>query len=243
MAATLLNASVSSRVAQESAFKGSCKPLQARAAARPVLVARNVVCSAEQKSTSRQIGSAVAAAALAAVVSFGSVEAAKADVAGLTPCAESKQFAKRQKNEVKGLTKRLKQYEADSAPALALQATIERTEKRFANYAKSGVLCGTDGLPHLISDPGLAIRYGHTGETLIPTVGFLYIAGWIGYVGRNYVQAVKADKRPTEKEIILDVPMAIRLALQGAAWPVAVVSELRSGALVEKDENITVSPR
>ena len=62
------------------------------------------------------------------------------------------------------------QYEADSAPALALNASIERTEKRFATYAKQGLLCGTDGLPHLISDPGLAIRYGHTGETLVSNV-------------------------------------------------------------------------
>jgi hypothetical protein len=60
------------------------------------------------------------------------------------------------------------QYEEDSAPALALKATIERTEKRFATYGKQGLLCGTDGLPHLISDPGLAIRYGHAGETLVP---------------------------------------------------------------------------
>lgn len=59
------------------------------------------------------------------------------------------------------------QYEPDSAPALALKATIDRTEKRFATYAKQGLLCGTDGLPHLISDPGLAIRYGHAGETLV----------------------------------------------------------------------------
>ncbi|KAK9810119.1 hypothetical protein WJX72_005069 [[Myrmecia] bisecta] len=243
MAATLLKASVSSRVAQESTFRGSCKPLQARAVVRPAVQARSVVCSAEQRTSSKQIGTAVAAAALAAVVSLGSVEAAKADISGLTPCSESKAFAKRQKNEVKGLTKRQKQYEADSAPALALQATIERTEKRFANYAKSGVLCGTDGLPHLISDPGLALRYGHAGETLIPTIGFLYVAGYIGFVGRNYVQAVKSDKKPTEKEIIIDVPLAVKLAFQGFAWPASVVSQLRSGALVEKDENITVSPR
>lgn len=59
------------------------------------------------------------------------------------------------------------QYEEGSAPALALKATIERTEKRFANYANSGLLCGTDGLPHLISDPGLALRFGHAGETLV----------------------------------------------------------------------------
>lgn len=59
------------------------------------------------------------------------------------------------------------QYEADSAPALALNASIDRTEKRFAMYARQGLLCGADGLPHLISDPGLALRYGHAGETLV----------------------------------------------------------------------------
>ena len=59
------------------------------------------------------------------------------------------------------------QYEEGSAPALALKATMERTEKRFKNYGDAGLLCGTDGLPHLISDPGLALRYGHTGETLV----------------------------------------------------------------------------
>lgn len=62
------------------------------------------------------------------------------------------------------------QYEAGSAPALALQATIERTENRFANYAKAGLLCGADGLPHLIADPGLALRYNHAGEIFVSIV-------------------------------------------------------------------------
>lgn len=59
------------------------------------------------------------------------------------------------------------QYEEGSAPALALQATKQRTEKRFANYSGAGLLCGTDGLPHLIADPGLALRYGHAGEVFV----------------------------------------------------------------------------
>lgn len=61
----------------------------------------------------------------------------------------------------------LLQYEEGSAPALALQATKQRTEKRFANYAGSNLLCGTDGLPHLIADPGLALRFGHAGEVFV----------------------------------------------------------------------------
>uniref|UniRef100_UPI003003A6C0 Photosystem I reaction center subunit III PsaF n=1 Tax=Coelastrella TaxID=75800 RepID=UPI003003A6C0 len=165
------------------------------------------------------------------------------DIAGLTPCSESAAYAKRLKNEVKGLNKRLKNYEADSAPAIALKATIERTQNRFANYAKAGLLCGADGLPHLISDPGLALKYGHAGEVFIPTFGFLYVAGWIGYVGRLYLNMVKGEAKPTEKEIIIDVPAALRLTWQGATWPVQVVAELRANTLTEKAENITISPR
>ncbi len=67
----------------------------------------------------------------------------------------------------------LAQYEEGSAPALALKATMERTEKRFKNYGDAGLLCGTDGLPHLISDPGLAIRYGHAGETLVTVISVM----------------------------------------------------------------------
>jgi hypothetical protein len=173
------------------------------------------------------------------------------------------------------------------------------------------LLCGADGLPHLISDPGLALKFGHAGEVFvslwmvlggvvfvclscpsppasvssrprkrraragersppliiffalahaplppppaygkkksprqIPTFGFLYVAGWIGYVGRNYLMTTKASKsKPTEAEYIIDVPMALKMAFQGAAWPAQVVEELKANTLVEKDENITISPR
>lgn len=70
-------------------------------------VARSAVCSAQKEG--KFLGKALTAAALAAVLSFGAVEQAKADVSGLTPCSQSKGFQKRQKNEIKGLQKRLKQ--------------------------------------------------------------------------------------------------------------------------------------
>jgi photosystem I subunit 3 len=180
---------------------------------------------------------------LAGALALGAAPAAHADVSGLTPCSQSKPYAARQKKEIKALQKRLKLYADGSAPALALQATVDRTEKRFASYAKAGLLCGTDGLPHLISDPGLALRYGHAGETLIPTIGFIYVAGWIGSVGREYIQTVAKGAKPTEKEIIIDVPLALSLAAKGAGWPAKALTELRNGTLLEKDENITISPR
>lgn len=228
---------------QTSLKVDATKPLQAQRRLAVPQVSRQVSCSAEQPRLVKKLGSAVGAAALALAIGLSQVDAAKADIAGLTPCSQSKAYAKRQKNELKSLQKRLKNYDADSAPAAALNATIARTEKRFATYAKQGLLCGTDGLPHLISDPGLAIRYGHTGETLIPTVGFLYIAGYIGYVGRSYIRLVKGEQKPTQKEIIIDVPTALKLSAQGATWPLKVIQELRNGTLVEQDDKITVSPR
>jgi photosystem I subunit 3 len=69
------------------------------------------------------------------------------------------------------------------------------------------------------------------------------VAGWIGYVGRKYLVASKADAKPTEKEIIIDVPAALKMSVEGFGWPLAVVNELRAGTLTEKEENITVSPR
>jgi hypothetical protein len=79
------------------------------------------------------------------------------------------------------------QYEAGSAPALALDATIERTNKRFENYGKAGLLCGTDGLPHLIADPGLALKYGHAGEIFVrlPYILSRYIVNLMQLVKRE----------------------------------------------------------
>ena len=71
-----------------------------KAAAARAPVARAVTCSAEKQEASRQVATGVAAAAMALTFGFGAVDAAYADVAGLTPCSESKAFAKRKKNEV-----------------------------------------------------------------------------------------------------------------------------------------------
>lgn len=51
-------------------------------------------------------------------------------------------------------------------------------------------------------------------DAQIPTVGFLYIAGWIGYVGRDYLIAAKKESKPRDKEIIIDVPQALKMAVQ-----------------------------
>merc|ERR1719473_2517274 len=182
----------------------------------------------------------LALAVMSLAVFMGSaVQPAAADISGLTPCAESKAFAKRKKQEIKDLEKRMKKYGANSSPAVALRATLDRTNKRFDTYANSGLLCGSDGLPHLIADPGFALKYGHAGDVFIPTFGFLYFAGWLGHSGRLYLGA----SRNKDKEIIIDVPLAFACLGKAFGRPALVIGELRNGSLLEKDSNITVSPR
>lgn len=127
------------------------------------------------------------------------------------------------------------QYEEGSAPALAINATIEKTKTRFKNYADQGLLCGADGLPHLIVDGNLE----HLGEFTYPGLGFLYVAGWIGYAGRSYVMSNKAKDKPLDGEIIIDVPAALNIMFASAAWPLLAVRELQKGTLLEDDANIT----
>merc|ERR1719413_126813 len=151
-----------------------------------------LVCRALPK---KQIAASLSAVALAAFIDIFVMRPATADISGLTPCAESKAFTKRKNQQVKELQKRMKKYESDSAPALALKASMDRTEKRFESYSKSGLLCGTDGLPHLIADPGLALKNGHAGDIFIPTIGFLFFAGWIGHSGRLYLEATRNKEK------------------------------------------------
>ncbi|CAA6671841.1 unnamed protein product [Spirodela intermedia] len=116
-------------------------------------------------------------------------------------------------------------------PALAIKATMERTKRRFDNYGKFGLLCGADGLPHLI----VSGDQRHWGEFITPGLLFLYIAGWIGWVGRSYLIAIRGEKKPTQKEIIIDVPLASKLVFRGFSWPVAAYRELINGDLIAKD--------
>src|SRR6476646_109002 len=170
---------------------------------------------------------------------FLSPSLVQADVAGLIPCNASTVFTKRLDASVRKLEGRLNKYEAGSPPALALEQQIERTKQRFDRYSKSSLLCGKDGLPHLITDG----RWSHSIEFVIPGLMFLYISGWIGWVGRKYIRTVSEISNPTEKEIIIDVPLALRIMSTGFIWPVSAWQEYVSGTLLADVSEITVSPR
>jgi photosystem I subunit 3 len=150
---------------------------------------------------------------------FSFVTAASADVAGLVPCKESKAFQQRAKD------------------AKDTVGDPKSGESRFDRY--SNFLCGPEGLPHLVPDGSLS----HADEFIIPGLIFLYIAGWIGWVGRAYLISVRKEKEPEMREIIIDVPRALGFMLSGFTWPLAAIKELLSGELTAKEEEIPVSPR
>lgn len=150
---------------------------------------------------------------------FSFVTAASADVAGLVPCKESKAFQQRAKD------------------AKDTVGDPKSGESRFDRY--SDFLCGPEGLPHLVADGSLS----HADEFIIPGLIFLYIAGWIGWVGRAYLISVRKEKEPEMREIIIDVPRALGFMLSGFTWPLAAIKELVSGELTAKEEEIPVSPR
>ncbi|MGK7875646.1 MAG: Photosystem I reaction center subunit III [Xenococcaceae cyanobacterium] len=144
---------------------------------------------------------------------------ASADVAGLVPCSESPAYQQRAKS-----------FLNTTDDPMSGQNRAER-------YAEA--LCGPEGLPHLIVDG----RWSHMGDFFIPGILFLYIAGWIGWVGRAYLSTIRGDKNPEMKEIIIDVPLAVGKMIMGFAWPLAAVQEYLSGQLIAKDSEIPISPR
>ncbi len=144
-------------------------------------------------------------------------------VNGLTPCSENARFQER-----------------------AGAASTPQAVARFERYSQAS--CGDDGLPHLIITPtiepfGAEAMRGHEGDVLIPGHIFLYVAGIIGWSGREYLKASRGSKDAADKEIFLDPDLVRDALIKGVQWPLMADKEGRSGELRESDNNITVSPR
>lgn len=142
---------------------------------------------------------------------------ASADLSQLTPCSESATYQTKAKN------------------FLNTTGDPNSGQNRAERYAQA--LCDADGYPHLVVDG----RWSHLGDFIIPSLLFLYIAGWIGWAGRSYLIAIQGGKDPEMKEIIIDLPLAISKMLTAALWPLAAIGEFTSGKLVVRD--VPVSPR
>ena len=164
---------------------------------------------------------------------------ASANFNALVPCKESPAFQKRLKSSVKKLENRLKLYTAETKEAKFLEKEIEATKVRFERYENSTLLCGKEGLPRIIASG----QWDHAGEFTIPAILFLYITGWIGWVGRKYLRYASGTTNPTENEIIINVPVALTIMNSGFLWPVEAWKEFTSGDLLASKDDVTVSPR
>ena len=170
---------------------------------------------------------------------LGTPQLASADVSGLVPCKESPVFERRINSSLQKLNARLINYKENTPAYLALKEQINRTKGRFVKYGEQGLLCGVDGLPHLIADG----RLNHSGDILAPAFLFLYIAGYIGWAGRSYLKYTRTTEKPNEGEIIINVPVAIGMISATFFWPILAWNELILGELLASSESVTISPR
>ena len=167
------------------------------------------------------------------------IQPAHADFNALKPCKESPAFQKRLASSVKKLENRVKLYTPESKEAKFLLKEIDSTKARFERYGNSNLLCGKEGLPRIIASG----QWDHANDFVVPGILFLYITGWIGWVGRKYVRYASTTENAFENEIIINVPVALAIMNSGFLWPVDAWKEFTTGDLLASDDDITVSPR
>jgi photosystem I subunit 3 len=175
---------------------------------------------------------------LACVIALSLVTVAHAEaLIGLQPCREVPAFQQRKEERLSALEDKVRAAEPGSAQAAQYQRKLNQTTKRFDRY--SSLLCGEEGLPHLVTDG----RLNHAGEFLIPGLLFLYLAGWLGWAGRSYLMTVREERDPEMKESNIDVQLAIKCFISALAWPAVAFKEIASGEIREKEEAVPISPR
>jgi len=63
---------------------------------------------------------------------------------------------------------------------------------------------------------------------------FIYIAGWIGWAGRSYLRRT----RSIEKELNMDIPLALTCMTSAFAWPVLGWQEIVTGKMAVNDYDL-----
>jgi photosystem I subunit 3 len=155
----------------------------------------------------------------------------------LQTCKDVEAFNNTKAGSLEKLKKLSNNVSLDSPTYIEIQKTIKRTELRFEKY--KNLNCGSDGLPHIAL--GSASR-----QVIAPGLLFLYISGWIGWVGRKYVQYTNSIPDPSERpfaEIIINVPKALKIMSEGYKWPIDLATELRTNKFFIPDDEIRTSPR
>merc|ERR1711988_369360 len=109
-----------------------------------------------------------------------------------------------------------------------MESQIAQTKRRQEAYGIR-LRDKTDGRPRVIATGELNVR----GSVVIPALMFLYTAGWIGWAGRSYLMKT----RSAEKEINIDVPLALTCMASGFAWPVLAWQDIVNGEMTVPDSD------
>jgi photosystem I subunit III len=128
-------------MALSAKFQLNGQQLKTRAQRKQAARAAPVVASAEGVRSAA--GKLATSLALVGALTLGEAANAKevAPYAGLVPCATSAAFAKREKNEVKSLTKRLKNVRAQPARAARLQPRLVQKNPSAAYLLSAALRC------------------------------------------------------------------------------------------------------
>jgi photosystem I subunit 3 len=175
---------------------------------------------------------------LACLLALGFATAVQAEpLIGLKPCSEVPAFKARMDERLSALEAKAVAATPGSPQAAVYEHQLDITTKRFEKY--SSLLCGDEGLPHLVTDG----RLNHANEFLFPGLVFLYLAGWLGWSGRSYLIKVREGENPELKESTIDVALAAQCFVSALAWPALAFQEIASGQIQAPEKAVPISPR
>ncbi|WP_218080054.1 hypothetical protein [Anthocerotibacter panamensis] len=139
------------------------------------------------------------------------------------PCSESQAFKDLKDARINGLKEKIAATDPATQYAKDLTASMELWEYRYANYEKNASCDKDSGQPHLIVDG----RLSHAGDFIIPSILFLWLAGALGWAGRDYL----LKTQNAMDEILIDFSKAVPSLVLGLAWPLFAIPQILSGAI------------
>jgi photosystem I subunit 3 len=150
------------------------------------------------------------------------------DLGGTVPCATSEAFAKVKSDRLTAFKDEIAKLAPGTEFYNQRVAKQKEWEFRYGLMERNAQCDKGTGYPHLIVDG----RLSHAGDFLIPSVLFLWIAGALGWAGRDYL--MKTGK--AEDEIMIDFSKAVPSWVLGLLWPLQAIPQLISGSI--RDEKV-----
>jgi len=146
-------------------------------------------------------------------------------------CKDSKKFHKLAKEKVSKIEKRLSTIAPGGLIYTWFTDIKERSIKMETSLGERW--CDKDSGQPLV----LPVITNERGSVVAPALIFLYIAGWIGWAARSYLQRTQC----AEKELLIDIPLASMCMLSGFSWPVTAWQEIVDGKMTARDEDIILT--